>query len=382
MKKVLFLNFIVMSTFNLAHPVTPQMLIDKGAPLYLNGILYALMSLSMFLFSPFWGQKIDQYGTKKFMMFAPFCYGVMQLVFGFGPSSLLMGIGRFVSGVFSAAWIVALLQHVNLISTPEAKGKHFGYIMVTNGLGGVVGQMFAGKIGAINEQAIYYPFILQFIFGVLITFIVLFTVKSQHNENFSKSMQKQNLLSSYRFIREVKIMPILIVMLTLAIANNLYTSHIGFFLAEEFNYGSIGVSLVNSYSNLIIMLANLFLISIVKRKIGVLRGIEFEFIFALIAFSSIFFLPLNVAMVLIGIFIAAVAIYRPLVQDYILQSHNQRSGEVMGIINSTNSLGMIVGSLTSGFLFNYGSYYPFYAIIFVLISGLFIFKIFVKKPIK
>ncbi len=378
MKKILLLNLIVMSTFNLAHPVTPQMLLDKDAPLYLNGILYALMSLSMFLFSPYWGQRVDRRGTKLFLMFGPFCYGIMQLVFGFGPTSLIMGIGRFVAGVFSAAWIVALLQHVNLISTPEEKVKNFGYIMVTNGLGGVLGQLIAGQIGTMGPNAIYYPFILQCVMGVIVMILVFLTVESKQSESSVKSTEKANLASSFKLVHREKLTAILLVMLSLAIANNLYTSHIGFFLAEEFNYGSVGVSIINSYSNLVIMLANLFLIGFIKKRLGVLKGIQMEFLFGIAAFSTIFFLPLNIAMIFVGIFIAAVAIYRPLVQDYILQTHNHRSGEIMGIINSTNSLGMILGSLTSGFLFTYGAYYPFYAVIFILIIGLIIFKFFVK----
>ncbi len=377
MRKILVLNFIVMSMFNLAHPVTPEMLIDKGAPLYLNGILYALMSLSMFLFSPYWGLKTDNYGTKRFLMIGPLCYGFMQLIFGFGPTSLVMGIGRFLAGVFSAAWIVALLQHVNLISTPENKVKNFGYIMVTNGLGGVVGQMLAGQIGQISDKAIYYPFVLQFILGIVVMIIVYFTIENKYNEYQVKTKEKANILASIKFVRKENLVAILSVMLTIAIANNLYTSHIGFFIAEEFNYGSVGVSLVNSYSNLIIMFANLFLIGLIKNKFGVLKGIELEFIFGIIAFSSIFVLPMNLSLIFIGIFIAAVAIYRPLVQDYVLQTHNHRSGEIMGIINSTNSLGMILGSLTSGFLYEFGTYLPFYAVIIVLLIGylIFIFKV-------
>ncbi len=220
MKKILFLNLVVMSTFNLAHPVTPQMLLDKGAPLYLNGILYALMSLSMFLFSPYWGQRVDRRGTKTFLMFGPFFYGIMQLVFGFGPTSLIMGIGRFVAGVFSAAWIVALLQHVNLISTPENKVKNFGYIMVTNGLGGVLGQLIAGQIGTMGPNATYYPFILQCVMGIVVMVLVFITIETKQNEVDIKQGEKANLVSSFKLVHREKLTAILLVMLSLAIANN------------------------------------------------------------------------------------------------------------------------------------------------------------------
>lgn len=374
MIKILILNFIVMVNFNFAHPVTPDMLIDKGTPLYLNGILYALMSLSMFLFSPFWGQKVDEKGTKRFLVLGPTFYGIMQLLLGFAPSAILMGIGRFLAGVFSAAWIVALLQHVNIISPKEKKARNFGYIMVTNGLAGVVGQLIAGQIGARGGIYIYVPFILQFIFGIVISILVLFVVKNQQVVKQSQAKSKRSIRSSIQLIRDTQITAIILVMLMLAIASNLYTSHIGFYVAEVYNFKSIGVSLINSYSNFITMLANLILIGYIKKHFGILKGIKYEFIVGLVAFSTIFFLPINTAIIFIGFFIAAVAIYRPLIQDYVISKNKENGGELMGVINSVNSLGMILGSLTSGFLFNYGTNLPFYAVMVVLAIGLGIFQ--------
>ncbi len=379
MIKILILNFVVMVSFNFAHPVTPDMLIDKGAPLYLNGILYALMSLSMFLFSPFWGQKVDEFGTKKFLVIGPLFYGLMQLILGFANTAIFMGLGRFLAGVFSAAWIVALLQYVNIISTKEKKAKNFGYIMVTNGLAGVVGQLIAGQIGAKGGIYIYVPFVLQFIFGIVISIIVMFTIKNQMQVQKQSVKIKRNLHSSISLIRTSNISAIIIVMLTLAIASNLYTSHIGYYVAEIYNFKSIGVSLINSYSNFITMLANLLLIGFIKNKFGILKGIKMEFIVGLISFSTIFLMPIHFAILFIGFFIAAVAIYRPLVQDYVISKNKENGGELMGVINSVNSLGMIIGSLTSGFLFNYGTNLPFYAVVIVLLIGFLVFKLKLEK---
>lgn len=375
MKKILILNFIVMVVFNFAHPVTPDMLIDKGAPEYLNGILYALMSLSMFLFSPFWGNKIDQYGPKKYLMIAPFCYGIMQLILGFGVNGIMMGIGRFFAGVFSACFIVALMQYINIISTKEEKAKNFGLIMVTNGIGGVVGQLLAGMIGVKGGFYIYIPFICQFIFGIILSIFVYFVIEEKYAEKENNAKERAGFKSSLNLVKARNLFPILFVMLTLAIATNLYTSHIGYYVAEVYSFNSFAVSLVNSYANFIIMLTNLFVVGVIKRKYGVLNGIKYEFLIAIAAFSTIFFLPINIAIIFIGLFIAAIAIYRPLVQDYVVSQNNDRGGELMGIVNSVNSLGMIIGSLSSGFLFTIGQDLPFYAIIIILLIGLMIFVV-------
>ncbi len=379
MEKILILNFVVMAVFNFAHPVTPDMLILKNAPEYLNGILYALMSLSMFLFSPFWGNKTDKFGPKKYLVLGPLGYGIMQLVFGFGQNALIMGIGRFIAGIFSACFIVALMQYVNLISTPEKKVKNFGLIMVTNGIGGVVGQLIAGYIGIKGGIFILIPFILQFILCTIIGIIVYFTIPVVKKEVKNNRHESISFKTSYQLIKKNHLLPILTTVLTLAIATNLYTSHIGYFVTEVYNFNSFMVSLVNSYTNAIVMLTNLLLIGYIKTKFGTLKGIKYEFIVALISFSTIFYLPIKFAIIFIGFFIAATAIYRPLVQEYVVTKDEAHSGELMGIINSVNSLGMIIGSLSSGFLFTFGKMLPFYVLIIVLIMGLIVFLIKVES---
>ena len=82
MRKILFLNFITMLSFNLVHPVTPAILLYKDSPSYLNGFLFAAMSLSLFLFSPYFGKLSDKKGTKLLLIIGPLGYGFFQLFFG------------------------------------------------------------------------------------------------------------------------------------------------------------------------------------------------------------------------------------------------------------------------------------------------------------
>ena len=66
MKKILFINFITMATFNMAHPVTPSLINALSMPTYLFGVLYSTMSIAHFVMSPIWGSMSDQKGEKDF----------------------------------------------------------------------------------------------------------------------------------------------------------------------------------------------------------------------------------------------------------------------------------------------------------------------------
>ena len=43
MKKILFVNFITMAIFNMAHPVTPLLINELSMPTYMFGVLYSTM---------------------------------------------------------------------------------------------------------------------------------------------------------------------------------------------------------------------------------------------------------------------------------------------------------------------------------------------------
>ena len=50
---------------------------------------------------------------------------------------------------------------------------------------------------------------------------------------------------------------------------------------------------------------------------------------------------------------------QPIYQSMISKYAQDNAGEIMGIQNSARSLGMVIGSLTSGFLYQIGSKLPF-----------------------
>ena len=68
MKKILFINFITMATFNMAHPVTPSLINALSMPTYMFGVLYSTMSIAHFVMSPIWGAMSDQKGRKRFLV--------------------------------------------------------------------------------------------------------------------------------------------------------------------------------------------------------------------------------------------------------------------------------------------------------------------------
>ena len=63
--KILLINFLTLSIFNMAHPVTPTLMNAIGLPTFMFGVLYSAMAIAQFVMSPVWGTISDMRGRKK-----------------------------------------------------------------------------------------------------------------------------------------------------------------------------------------------------------------------------------------------------------------------------------------------------------------------------
>ena len=96
--KILFLNFLTMATFNIAHPVTPTLINSLGLPTYTFGVFYSSMAIAQFIMSPIWGSISDAQGRKKILIVGMIGYGISQLGFGFSSNEVIILLFRILAG--------------------------------------------------------------------------------------------------------------------------------------------------------------------------------------------------------------------------------------------------------------------------------------------
>ena len=82
---------------NFAHPITPTFIQELGLNDYMFGVAFACMSLTNFLFSPFWGKISHNFGVVKTMGFCYVGYALSQLAFGLSTSELVSASSSAVS---------------------------------------------------------------------------------------------------------------------------------------------------------------------------------------------------------------------------------------------------------------------------------------------
>ena len=99
--RMIVLMFLCIIVYNLGHPATPALIELRGWKKSISGELLAFMSTAMFISSPYLGALADRVGMKRIFVFMPFCYGMSQLIFGFGTNLPLIFLARMISGFAS-----------------------------------------------------------------------------------------------------------------------------------------------------------------------------------------------------------------------------------------------------------------------------------------
>ncbi len=380
MKKILIMMFLLLALFNFAHPVTPTMLESKNSPDYLYGLLFMMMSVGTLVASPFWGDKVDKYGTKKYFIISPIGYLVGQIILLLATGTLVMLFARLISGFFASCGIIAANSNINLITSPKHKARNFGYLLVAFNLGGIVGQLISGFVGHNNY---YYSFYVQFIGLIIIAFLMYIFMDNSYPSKIST--EKLKISKIFMIINKQKVLYIFISMTILATINVAFSRYIIYFFANELGAGSLEIGFINAYYSSIALIANLFLVKYLDKKFDFFKVYKLKYIVLIISFILIInfiFLDVNHLIILLLItilfIVLAVSIYRPFIQKFILNNTSENQGQMMGIINSFNSLGMILGSLTLSVGYELSKYAPLLLIFTYTIIGL-LFTILAKK---
>lgn len=363
MKKILILNFLMLTLFNFAHPVTPQMMELKGSPDYLFGLFFMAMSAGTFFFSPKWGSKIDQIGTRKILTISPLVYAIGQFIFAYFSNPALMIIGRFISGVFAAGWIVGVSAYINLKSEPSEKVKNFGYQLVATNLGGVVGQMVSGKIGSSN---VYYSFAVQIISLVILAVVVYSITPNLYPE--AKARVKTKLADAIIALKTNGYLLIMISMVFFATVNNISKGMPSYFGSDVADFTTSQVGNMNAYVNGLALISNLFIIKLMDRKFNffqsyLIQALVSIFGAAVLLYSVItidsnpyFAVYFIVALTLVTL---GSSLYLPNIQKEIVNSGHFKQGEILGVINSFNAIGMILSSASMSLLYPISPVVPF-----------------------
>lgn len=360
----LYIIYFLFSIFcNMAHPITPTMFIEKGFPDFMFGVSYSAMSLSYFAGSLVFGTVGDRYGHIKTMAAVMPVYALSQFAFGVTRSLAVTVIARLVGGFFSAAVFVGSMAYLVDLTTGEDRGRHMAYYVACNSVGSAFGYFIGGIIGARSIMAVIVVQTVTVIFCGVLTVLLLKETGKGSKFTMSTSLNPFKTYSEKAGAMPRYLVTFLAAVFLTSLATTAYDNAFNFYIKDALGLGPSYNGAIKAVIGIVTLTVN-FTINIYIVKHTQTR--KSHIVSLLLCGISAMFVPFikglypffagNV------VFFMFNAIYLPIQQDIVTSGHDSRtSGLISGIFNSVRAVGMIFGSLFSGFIYEWGNKLPFFA---------------------
>mgnify|MGYP003850484997 CR=1 FL=1 len=361
---VIIIYFFQGLIHNLGHPVTPAFVTDDlNIPDYMFGVFFATMSFGLVVGAPLWGVIADRGNKKIAMVSGLLVYSIGQFAFGYVGNMYWMVFFRFLSGFGVSASVTLFISHTVEISKPENRAKHLAWMAASIALGRSVGYWMGGFLSS-NEWIVSTLgtglgdlkriFLIQALLNTIHAFVVFFAITEVKKEviqplrgNFFKSFKNLNLINKNVLLFLVSLIFMSIAFTNLSKYLDVYFNAQGFSTNDIGNYnlviGIVGIFtsifivplIIKFNKNILVFL--IIQVSSILAVLYVFRANQF-----IVAVYSVFM-----------VFIIGQAIYRPLEQHFIAnQTKEGLYSTTMGIRQSFFSIGMVVGPLIGGLLFD------------------------------
>lgn len=377
LKTVTVLTALTYIVLNMAHPVTPMFITQNKLPSYLFGVFFAAMSIGNFIFSPIWGRLSDKGGRIKFMILGILGYGISQVGFGFSSNSIIIVFWRFIGGASVISFLTVILAYIADITDEEGRLKGMTYYAAASTFGGAIGSLLGGVVGNNNYKI---TFSVQFVLSIVICILFyLFLEETVTNKNIEK-VEKEKMYSKSINSLNPKVVFIMSQVVVFFFAVTSYNSSINYYIESVLSLPPTVNGIFLAIAGIFGFLINIFFTGKLAKRFGEVKALRISGIsMALCIGGATLFNLVPLFFLFILLFVGSSAVYQPMLQNIISKVSNKDNGKIAGIQNSARAIGMIIGSLYSGFIFAYGSKLPFLTASIVILIGYLIFKLGYKK---
>jgi len=377
---VLILYFFQGVIHNLGHPITPYLVSDLGIEDYMFGVFFAAMSFGLMLGGPIWGVLGDSRGNKRiYMVLGLLVYSIGQLMFGYSNNQYIMVLFRFVSGFGVAASVTLLLSHLIGLAPKEQRTKYIAWSVAVFTIGSSVGYYLGGFISTnqffidwLGTNDLRRIFLIQAVLNVFHAINMYFHIKDVKEPVINE--KKPSLIQGFLDIRKMhKNLIIFLLSLTFISIGMINLSKFIDVYFKELGYSPNVLGTFVFWTGIVSLLTSIFIVPlIVKLKHELTIMIWIQVISSIIIFFV--FRGNNVLLLLYTVFMIYIilkAVYAPLEQNYISTfAHDGKYGTIMGVRQSFFAIGMVIGPLIGGFLYDLRPLYVFDFSILMFLLGL------------
>ncbi|MBE5775473.1 MAG: MFS transporter [Clostridiales bacterium] len=362
--------FAVMFFFNvaanLAHPVTPTIIVDLKLNNYMFGLAMAAQMTFNFLFSPFWGKMVDRISSRAVLAIGNLGYALGQVFFALARTEAQLLLARMFAGAFCGGCFVAYLTYTVNMSTGESRGKNLAINATVMAVSASTGYFAGGMLGEIH---VYYPVWVQVASLVVCAVLSWFVCRDDRRGDAPRLSGRMlirecnpfaAILQCRRFMTKL-LAYLFIVYGLLNLGYMAVEQCFNYYLRDQFGLSSGYNGVIKAALAIVSLVANTTLCMwILRRKrpsFYLLGALGICAAAAVAAFACMELVPFIIACVVV---FALYYVSTPLSQNSVAAlGQGKDSNLVMGSYNAVKSFCSIFGSALAGFIYEIGPNLPF-----------------------
>ena len=336
------------------------------------GFLIAIFPFMQFFGAPTLGALADRYGRKRLLKLSLLgtLLGYLLTAYGIVESSLLLlfvarGIDGFTGGNISIAYSV-----ISDLSTAKSKAKNFGLIGIAFGIGFILGPFAGGKLSS-PEVVSWFSYETPFLLAALLALVNTVFVQWFLPETRPDSLKPRqgglgkSLRNIYQAFQHPRLSILFWVILLLSMGFNFFTQFFQVYLIEKFDFTPEDVGNLFAYIGFWAILAQGGIQRWLCRHFAPYQILKYAAL-SLGVFLPVLLIPEHAST--LYFIIPLVSLSQGLKQPNITalisnQAEDEEQGRTLGIMQSMQSLALIIPPMVSGFLNAIGIQLP------ILVAG-------------
>lgn len=350
---IFFTILIDMIGFGIVIPILPLCSLHFNATDWQIGILFGSFSLMQLIFAPLLGRWSDRLGRRPILLLSILGTSLSFFIMGLANTLWLLFLGRLIDGA-SGGNIPTAQAYIADVTPLEKRSGAMGLIGAAFGLGFVIGPAIGGLLG---HYSIQLPFYVAAGLALLNGIAIYLFLPESLNEAQRKAHPavSGSMVQNFLKVKNGPLGTVMWVSLLSTLAFSLVTALFTLFTAHRLQWNARENGWLFAYIGMLGVLIQGGMLRRMVPKVGekplIIVGSVFLFI-------SMALLPISSNLIWVVLASTALAIGNSLVTPLIsgLASKSadaQSQGIVLGVLQSTASLGRMIGPMVGGFLLQY-----------------------------
>ncbi len=368
--------FLTMTGYGIVLPTLPFLADDLGLSSVQMSSLIIIWAVSQLITAPIWGRLADKIGRKPVLMIGVFGFGVAFLLLILAQNYWQLLLVRLIGAAISSGTQTAAFSMVADHTRKEFRNQTIAKMGAVNGLGFLCGPAIGGLF---SPFGVVVPFIIAGSLALItLPFAHFYIRDSINNDNketqntFAGNNETVSFWKSITMVTKTGYWNHYMIILGLSIAASSFFGLLGYYLIAKFEATPIFVSMAFSAQAGTSVLVQFFLLKKCYEVWNEDTITKIGLSFTAIGYCLISFAPLIWVAILGCVFTGfGQSLVRPTTIAMLSKRTEMGRGITLGLQESMDSLGRILGPLWGGWVFIYLVSAPFItsAVITVILLG-------------